>query len=105
MEIDAIKKLIETDENTRAEVEAQYQKRLNLKKAVEEKKKKLSQEAWDNVNRQVKETKQKLDAMITNDVEENKKNYAEASKLMQDTFDANKKTWKDEIVERIIHSA
>jgi hypothetical protein len=33
MEIDAIKKLIETDEKTRAEVQAQYQKRTRSEEA------------------------------------------------------------------------
>jgi hypothetical protein len=103
MEIDAIKKLIETDENTRAEVQAQYQKRTNLKKQIEEQKKQISKETWDAVNAQVASTKKELDAKIANDAEVNQKQYEESLKALQAAYDKNKEIWKKEILERIIH--
>lgn len=103
MEIDAIKKLIETDEKTRAEVQAQYQKRNDLKKQIEEKKKQISEETWNAVNAQVTSTKKELDAKIANDAAVNQKHYEESLKELQAVYDKNKEAWKKEILERIIH--
>lgn len=103
MEIDAIKKLIETDEKTRAEVEAQYQKRSNLKKQIEEQKKQITKETWDAVNAQVAQTKKELDEKIANDATVNQKYYEETLQSLQASYDKNKDTWKKEILERIIH--
>lgn len=103
MEIDAIKKLIETDEKTRAEVQAQYEKRTVLKKKIEDQKKQISKETWDAVNAQVTSTKKELDAKIANDAEVNQKYYENALKSLQAAYDKNKETWKKEILDRIIN--
>jgi len=103
MEIDAIKKLIETDEKTRAEVQAQYQKRTDLKKQIEDQKKQISKETWDAVNAQVASTKKQLDDQIANDAAVNQKEYEESLKFLQAEYDKNKETWKKEILDRIIH--
>ncbi len=103
MEIDAIKKLIETDEKTRAEVQAQYQKRTDLKKQIEDQKKQISKETWDAVNAQVASTKKQLDDQIANDAAVNQKEYEESLKFLQAAYDKNKETWKKEILDRIIH--
>ena len=103
MEIDAIKKLIETDEKTRAEVQAQYQKRSDLKKQIEDQKKQISKETWDAVNAQVASTKKQLDDQIANDAAVNQKEYEESLKFLQAVYDKNKETWKKEILDRIIN--
>mgnify|MGYP003592603674 CR=1 FL=1 len=103
MEIDAIKKLIETDEKTRAEVQAQYQKRTDLKKQIEEQKKQISKETWDAVNAQVANTKKELDAKIADNAAKNQEYYEKSLKELQAAYDKNKETWKKEIVVRIIH--
>ena len=103
MEIDAIKKLIETDEKIRAEVQAQYQKRSDLKKQIEDQKKQISKETWDAVNAQVASTKKQLDDQIANDAAVNQKEYEESLKFLQAVYDKNKETWKKEILDRIIH--
>jgi hypothetical protein len=103
MEIDAIKKLIETDEKTRAEVQAQYQKRTDLKKQIEEQKKQISKETWDAVNAQVASTKKELDAQIAANAAKNQANYEKSLKALQAVYDQNKEAWKKEILERIIH--
>ena len=103
MEIDAIKKLIEKDDKTRAEVQAQYQKRTDLKKQIEELKKQISKESWDAVNAQVASTKKELDAKIADNAAKNQKYYEKSLKKLQAAYDENKETWKKEIVDRIIH--
>ena len=103
MEIDAIKKLIETDEKTRAEVQAQYQKRADLKKEIEEEKKQISKETWDAINAQVASTKKELDAKIEANAAQNQEYYEKSLKQLQAAYDKNKETWKKEILDRIIH--
>lgn len=103
MEIDAIKKLIETDEKTRAEVQAQYQKRTDLKKQIEDEKKAISKETWDAVNQQVADTKKQLDAKIAENASKNQEYYERSLKELQAAYDKNKEAWKKEILDRIIH--
>jgi phosphoribosyl-ATP pyrophosphohydrolase len=103
MEIDAIKRLIETDEKMRAEVQAQYQKRSDLKKKIEDQKKQISQDSWNAVNAQVASTKKELDQKIADDAAINQKYYEESLSDLQASYDKNKDTWKKEILDRIIH--
>lgn len=102
MEMDAILRLIDTDEKTRAAIQAQYQKRSMLKQAVEEEKKKLSDEAWAQVHQKVEQTKKELDAKIEADQKENVRIYEENVKRLNDMYQKNKETWKQDLVNRII---
>lgn len=101
MELDAIQRLIETDEETRKRVEDVHQKRNNLKQAIEEEKKKLSDQAWNEVKQKVTDTKKELDQKIEQDEKENATYFENASKLLQETYDKNKDTWKSDLVKRI----
>ena len=56
MEMDAILQLIETDEKTREAIQKQYAKRAELKQAVEEEKKKISEDACADVKSKVEQT-------------------------------------------------
>ena len=49
MEIEAIQSLIETDENVRNQIQDIYNQRALLKKAIEDEKKKMSEETWKEV--------------------------------------------------------
>lgn len=104
MEMDAILKLIETDEKTRARIQEQYQKRDDLKQAVEDEKKKLSDEAWADVKKKVEDTKKELDAKIESDQKENETVYQTSVKRITDMYNANKDTWCKTLVERIVNN-
>lgn len=100
--MDAILQLIETDEKTRDAIQKQYQKRNELKQAVEEEKKRISDEAWAEVRAKVAETKKELDAKIEADQKENQAVYEKNVKRLTDMYNANKEKWRDELVKRII---
>ena len=102
MEMDAILQLIDTDEKTRAAIQKQYQKRNELKQAVEEEKKKISDEAWAEVRKKVEETKKELDVKIECDQKENQAFYEKNVKRLTEMYNENKNKWKDELVKRII---
>ncbi len=102
MEMDAILQLIETDEKTRDEIQAQYAKRKQIKQSVEEEKKKISDEMWAEVHSKVDATKKELDAKIEIDQKENQNVYEKNVKRLTEMFNANKDAWKKELVDRVI---
>lgn len=102
MEMDAILKLIETDEKTRERIQDEYQKRDDLKQAVEQEKKKLSDEAWADVKKKVEDTKNELNAKVESDQKENEALYQTSVKRITDMYNANKDTWCKTLVERIV---
>ena len=101
MEIDAIQKLIETDEKTRSRIQAQYQKRSDLKEAVESEKKKLSDEAWADAKKKVADRRQELNDRIASEEKANDAYYEKASKELKETFAKNKDKWCADLVKRI----
>lgn len=101
MEIDAIQKLIETDEKTRSRIQAQYQKRSELKEAVESEKKKLSDEAWAAAKKKVADRRQELNDRIAVEEKANDAYYDKASRQLKETFEKNKDAWCAELVKRI----
>lgn len=102
MEIEAIQSLIETDENVRNQIQDIYNQRALLKKAIEDEKKKMSEETWKEVNETVAKTKAELDKKIQDDDVLNQAYYAKASKQLQDMFDQNKDSWCKEVYNRIV---
>jgi len=102
MEIDAIKKLIETDENTRNEINNQYQKRSDLKCAIEAEKKSIYEAEWKRVNDQVSETRSQLEQKIKDDEEKNKEVFNKKSQMIKDSFNNNKDKWHKELYEYIL---
>lgn len=103
MDIDAIKKLIETDENTRAEVMRQVQKRDNLKNTVDAQKKKLAEDAWADVNQQVADTKKQLDDQIAEIEAKSKAYYEKASANLEEQYNHEHDQWSKDIMNRILH--
>ena len=99
MEIEAIQSLIETDENVRNQIQDIYNQRAQLKKAIEDEKKKMSEETWKEVNETVAKTKAELDKRILDD---DVLNQAKASKQLQDMFNQNKDSWCKEVYNRIV---
>lgn len=102
MEVDAIMQLIETDEKTRDFIQKQYQLRNENKQAVEDEKKRISDEAWKEVHQKVEETKKELDARIEQDKKENECGYQKSVKRINEMYEANKDTWREELVKRIL---
>ena len=54
MEIEVIQDLIKMDEETRNKINNAHELKYKLKQAIEQEKKKLTDEAWANVEAQVK---------------------------------------------------
>jgi rubrerythrin len=102
MEMDAILQLIDTDEKTREAIETQYAKRTQLKQAVEDEKKKISDDLWAEVRSKVEETKKELNAKVEEDQKENQSMYEKNVKRLTDMYNANKEAWKKDLVSRII---
>ena len=102
MEIDAILKLIETDEKVRKHIQEVHEERRQLKMAVEEEKKQISKEAWDAVHETVAATQKELDEKIKRDDEQNEKYYKAASRKLQSLYDAKCDAWRKEIYNRVL---
>jgi uncharacterized tellurite resistance protein B-like protein len=102
MEIDAIKKLIETDEKVRNQVDDAYNQRQQLKQAIENEKKKLSDEAWAAVNARVDETKHELDEKIKAEDEKNQAYYDKASSQLKQLYEQNRQKWRKMLYERVL---
>lgn len=103
MEIDAILKLIETDEKVRKHIQDVHEERRQLKIAVEEEKKQISKEAWDAVHETVEKTRKELDEKIRRNDEQNEKYYEAASRELQALYDAKCSEWRKEIYNRVLH--
>ena len=102
MEMDAILQLIETDEKTREAIQKECAKRAELKQAVEEEKKKLSDDAWADAKSKVEQTKKELAQEVAKNQEENKALYEQNVQRLTEMYNANKEQWKIELVTRII---
>lgn len=102
MEIDAILKLIETDEKVRKHIQDVHEQRRQLKLAIEEEKKKLSDEAWKEVHEKVAETQKQLDEKIKCDDAQNEKYYEAASKELQALYDSKCAEWRRELYKRVL---
>ena len=102
MEMDAILQLIETDEKTREAIQKECAKRAELKQAVEEEKKKLSDDAWADAKSKVEQTKKELAQEVAKNQEENKALYEKNFQRLTEMYNANKEQWKKELVTRII---
>lgn len=102
MEIDAIMKLIETDEKVRQEVDDVYDQRQQLKQAIENEKKKLSDEAWAAVNARIDSTKKQLEEQAEADHEKNQAYYDTASQELRAAYEANREKWRRMLYERVL---
>ena len=98
----AIMKLIETDEKVRQQVDNVYDQRQQLKQAIENEKKKLSDEAWAAVNARVDSTKKELEAQVKAEDEKNQAYYDSASAQLQSVYEANKEKWRRMLYDRVL---
>ena len=60
MEIEVIQDLIKMDEDTRNRINNAHELKYKLKQAIEQEKKKLTDEAWANVETQVKSMREEI---------------------------------------------
>ena len=102
MEIEAIQKLIATDEKVRQDIRNVYEERKQEKQALEDEKKKLSDEAWDRVHKTVDQTKKELDEKIRKDDELNQAYFKKTSAHLQQQYDQKKLEWRKELYLRVL---
>lgn len=102
MEIEAIQKLIETDEQVRQQIQDVYQQRNEARQALEAQKKQLSDSAWARVKEQVDQTRKELDEGIVQEDTRNQEYLQQASAQLQQLYDAHKETWRKALFERVI---
>ena len=68
-------------------------KKYKLKQAIDEEKKKLTDEAWSDVEKQVTSMREEIRMNHEKKQAETKVMYEKESKRMQDLFNANKDKW------------
>ena len=93
MEIEVIQDLIKMDEETRNKINNAHELKYKLKQAIEQEKKKLTDEAWANVEAQVKSMHEEIRTTHEKKQAEAKAMYEKESKRITDMFNANKERW------------
>ena len=93
MEIEVIQDLIKMDEDTRNRINNAHELKYKLKQAIEQEKKKLTDEAWANVETQVKSMREEIRTTHEKKQAEAKAMYEKESKRFTDMFNANKERW------------
>lgn len=92
MEIEVIQDLIKMDEETRNKINNAHELKYKLKQAIDQEKKKLTDEAWANVETQVKSMRE-IRTTHEKKQAEAKAMYEKESKRITDMFNANKERW------------
>ena len=100
MELKDIKELIEFDHDTMQAVIDIHSKKETTIKEIALEKDEIYKSSWEAVNKQVEETKKKLDEKIASDAALNEKKYNEMSSLITSTFQSSNEQWKKELVDR-----
>ena len=95
MEIEVIQDLIKMDEETRNKINNAHELKYKLKQAqaIEQEKKKLTDEAWANVEAQVKSMREEIRTTHEKKQAEAKAMYEKESQRITDMFNANKERW------------
>ena len=93
MEIEVIQDLIKMDEETRNKINNAHELKYKLKQAIDQEKKKLTDEAWANVETQVKSMREEIRTTHEKKQAEAKAMYDKESKRITDMFNANKERW------------
>ena len=93
MEIEVIQDLIKMDEDTRNRINNAHELKYKLKQAIEQEKKKLTDEAWANVETQVKSMREEIRTTHEKKQAEAKAMYEKESTRITDMFNANKERW------------
>ena len=93
MEIEVIQDLIKMDEETRNKINNAHELKYKLKQAIDQEKKKLTDEAWANVETQVKSMREEIRTTHEKKQAEAKAMYEKESQRITDMFNANKERW------------
>lgn len=93
MEIEVIQDLIKMDEETRNKINNAHELKYKLKQAIDQEKKKLTDEAWANVETQVKSMREEIRTTHEKKQAEAKAMYEKESTRITDMFNANKERW------------
>lgn len=93
MEIEVIQDLIKMDEETRNKINNAHELKYKLKQAIDQEKKKLTDEAWANVETQVKSMREEIRTTHEKKQAEAKAMYEKESNRITDMFNANKERW------------
>ena len=93
MEIEVIQDLIKMDEETRNKINNAHELKYKLKQAIDQEEKKLTDEAWANVETQVKSMREEIRTTHEKKQAEAKAKYEKRSKRITDMFNANKERW------------
>ena len=93
MEIEVIQDLIKMDEETRNKINNAHELKYKLKQAIEQEKKKLTDEAWANVEAQGKSMREEIRTTHEKKQAEAKAMYEKESQRITDMFNANKERW------------
>ena len=99
MKIEVIQDLIKMDEETRNKINNAHELKYKLKQAIEQEKKKLTDDAWANVEAQVKSMREEIRTNHEKKHAEAKAMYEKESKRITDMFNANKERWIQMIVD------
>ena len=102
MELKDVKNLIDFDQRTMQAVVDVHAKKAHELDVIAKDKKRISEETWNDVYKQVAETKKQLDAKIAEDAALNKEEFKKASSLIKDTFDKNKAKWEEDLFNRCV---
>ena len=93
MEIEVIQDLIKIDEETRNKINNAHELKYKLKQALDQEKKKLTDEAWASVETQVKSMREEIRTTHEKKQAEAKAMYEKESKRITEMFNAHKERW------------
>jgi multidrug efflux pump subunit AcrB len=104
MEIEAIQELIQMDEDTRKKVDDIHAKKFQVKQDVDQAKKDLYDQAWEEVKAQVDKTKQELDDGIAKNEADTRAAYEKDSAALTALYNQNREKWIEELTDRALNS-
>ncbi|MFV0380585.1 MAG: hypothetical protein ACK5KQ_07160 [Anaerorhabdus sp.] len=101
MKISYMKELMAFDLKLRKKVEDAHKRKLNIKSELDNSKKTISIEAWENARNEVKKIKLETEHEISENDENNYKEYENRVNEMSDAFLKNNDIWKKHIMSAI----
>ena len=100
MEIDAIQELIQLDEDTRKKIDQIHETKFELKQAIEQEKKELSDKAWNDVRERVESTRKELDEKIAENEKTTHDQFVKDSAALTKLYEENQERWIGELTEQ-----
>ncbi len=97
-----ISELIRADEKARHDVEEAHRMKFELRQKIADAQKQISEQAWQQVHREVEEKKAELDAQISQVETENRKEYEVELNRLEAQYREKKEAWCEEIVRRCL---